>query len=95
MSEQLSNSKSEFEQEQEFFNHAEMHGGGGDAKRARKQSAKVVSIRNDDTGKCTQTVLRGEALSYRKLEHTPGGTHETMIEYCPILSCRKILSKLC
>ena len=84
MSEQvfLTNSQSEFEQEHEFFNHAEMHGGGG-AKRARKQSAKIVSIRTDDAGKCTETVLRGEALSYRTLEHTPGGTNETMIEYCP------------
>jgi len=84
MSEQvlLSNSQSEFEQEHEFFNHAEMHGGGG-AKRARKQSAKIVSIRTDDAGKCTETVLRGEALSYRTLEHTPGGTNKTMIEYCP------------
>jgi hypothetical protein len=85
MSEQvfLTNSQSEFEQEHEFFNHAEMHGGGRDAKRARQQRAKIVSERTDDAGKCTQTVLRGEALSYRTLGHPPGGTNETMIENCP------------
>ena len=81
MSEQR-NSQSEFEQEHEFLNHAEMHGGGG-AKRARQQRAKNVSERTDDAGKFTQTLLRGEALSYRTLGHTPGGTNKTMIEYCP------------
>ena len=81
--EQFSNSQSEFEQEQEFCDHAEMHGGGGDAKRASQKRAKIVSERTDDTGKRTQTVLRGDDLSYRTLGHTPGGTHETMIEYCP------------
>jgi len=40
---QLSNSQSEFEQEQELFNHAEMHEGGGDAKRARQKRAQVIS----------------------------------------------------
>ena len=82
MIEKCQKSQSEFEQEHEFFNLAEMHGGGG-AKRARKQSAKIVSIRTDDAGKSTQSELRGEALSYRTLEHTPGGTNKTMIEYCP------------
>ena len=32
-----------------------MHGGGGDAKQARQERAKIVSERTDDTGKCTQT----------------------------------------
>ena len=36
-------SQSEFEQEQELFNHAEMHEGGGDAKRARQKRAQVIS----------------------------------------------------
>ena len=91
MSEQvlLSNSQSEFEQEHEFFNHAEMHGGGG-AKRARKQSAKIVSIRTDDAGKCTQTVLRGEALSYRTLEHTPGGTLKIFNNYLRLMMVQMI-----
>ena len=80
--EQLSYSQSEFEQEQEFCDHAEMHGGGGDAKRASQKRAKIVCERTDDTGKRTQTVLRGEDLSYRTKGHTPGGTNETMIEYC-------------
>ena len=56
-----------------------MYGGDGDAKRARSQRAQVVSERTDDNGKCTQTVLRGDALSYRALGHTPGGINETMI----------------
>ena len=87
--EQLSNSQSEFEKELEFFNHAEMHGGGGDAKRARQKRAKIVSERTDDPGKRTQTVLRGEVLSYRTKGHTPGGTNETMIEYCAFCTTGK------
>ena len=75
--------------ELKFFNHAEMHGGGGDAKRARQKRAKIVSERTDDTGKCTQTVLRGDDLSYRTSGHTPGGTNETMIEYCPFCTAEK------
>jgi hypothetical protein len=59
-----------------------MHGGGGDAKRARQHRVQVVNERTDENGKCTQTVLRGDVLSYRKLGHTPGGINETMIEYC-------------
>ena len=89
--EQLSNSQSEFEQEQEFFNHAEMHGGGGDAKRARQKRAKIVSKRTDDYGKCTQTVLRGEDVSYRTLGHTPGDDDRIL----SFLYYRKTLSKLC
>ena len=45
----------------------EMYGGGGDAKRARSQRAQAVSERTDDNGKCTQTVLRGDALN--RTEH--------------------------
>jgi len=71
-----------YEQEQEFHHADEMHGGGGDAKRARQQRVQVVSERIDDNGECTQTVVRGDALSYRKLGHTPGGINETMFEYC-------------
>ena len=41
--EQLSNSQLEFEQEQEFCNHAEMRGGGGDAKRAPQKRAKLLA----------------------------------------------------
>jgi len=78
----MSNSQSESEHEEEFFNHVEMHGGGGDAKRRRQQRAQVVSERTDEHGKSTQTVLRGDAISYRTLGHTPGGIHETMIESC-------------
>ncbi len=66
-----------------------MHGGGGDAKRARQKRTKIVSERTDDTGKCTQTVLRGDDLSYRTSGHTPGGTNETMIEYCPFCTAEK------
>jgi hypothetical protein len=87
--EQLSNSQSESEQEQEFFNHVEMHGGGGGAKRARQQRAQVVSERTDENGKCTQTVLRGDALSYRTLGHTPGGINETIIESCHLCVAEK------
>ena len=86
---QLSNSQTEFEQEQEFCNHAEMHGGGGDAKRAPQKRAKIVSERTDDTGKSTQTVLRDGNISYRIKGHTPGGTHEMMIEYCPFCPAGK------
>jgi hypothetical protein len=82
-------SQSESEQEQEFCDRAEMHGGGGDAKRASQKRAKIVSERTDDTGKRTQTVLRGDDLSYRTLGHTPGGTHETMIEYCAFCTAGK------
>ena len=53
------------EQEQEFDHADEMHAGGGDAKRARQQRVQVVSERIDDNGECTQTVVRGDALSYR------------------------------
>jgi hypothetical protein len=67
------------EQEQESH-HAD--GGGGDAKRARQQRVQVVSESIDDNGECTQTVVRGDVLSYRKLGHTPGGINKTMIEYC-------------
>ena len=87
--EKFSNSQSEFEQEQEFCDHAEMHGGGGDAKRAPQKRAKIVSERTDDAGKRTQTVLRGDDLSFRTLGHTPGGTNETMIEYCPFCPAGK------
>ena len=81
----MSNSQSkqqEREQERKFIHLAEMYGGGGDAKRSRKQRAQVVSERTDDNGECTQTVRRGESLSYRKVGHTPGGINETMIEHC-------------
>ena len=77
---------SEFEQEHEFFNHAEMHGGGG-AKRAPQKRAKIVSERTDDTGKFIQTLLRGVDLSYRT--KGLGGTTETMIEYCPFCPAGK------
>jgi len=97
--EKFSNSQSEFEQEQEFCDHAEMHGGGGDAKRAPQKRAKIVCERTDDTGKFTQTVLRGEDLSYRTKGHTPGGITETMIEYCPFCpagkSCRNCVKVNC
>jgi hypothetical protein len=76
-----------------------MHGGGGDAKRAPQKRAKIVCERTDDTGKFTQTVLRGEDLSYRTKGHTPGGITVTMIEYCPFCpagkSCRNCVKVNC
>jgi hypothetical protein len=57
----------------------------------------VVSKITDDKGEYTQTVLRGDTLSYRKLGHTPGGLNETMIEHCsfctagePFQNCVKL-----
>ena len=90
--EKMSNSESkqqEREQERKVIHLAEMHGGGGDAKRSRKQRAQVVSERTDDNGECT--------LSYRKVGHTPGGINKTMIEHCsfctagePCQNCVKV-----
>jgi hypothetical protein len=97
--EKMSKSQSEQqerEQERNFIHHAEMHGGGGDAKRSRKQRAQVVCERTDVNGECTQTVLRGESLSYRKVGHTPGGINKTMIEHCSFVLLEnlvKIVSK--
>ena len=66
-----------------------MHGGGGDAKRRHQQRAQVVSERTDEHGKSTQTVLRGDAISFRTLGHTPGGINETMIASCHLCVAKK------